>query len=177
MKPFNLILLLVFSQIAAREVKVRVMDELGSPVVGAKSSIYFVNARHDDLRAGLTDKNGLSSASGSGTNSFGFIITKEGHYQARVEGLSKDRDHDVKVVLPRILNPIPLYAQHGGSATAIAFPVQNEWVGFDLEVADWVAPHGKGKTADFLLRFKNEFKGWRNGLEDDIDAHIAATKE
>jgi len=156
---------------------VRVVDESGASVAGAKSSIYFVNARNDVRRDGLTDKNGLSSASGSGTNSFGFIITKEGHYQARVEGLSKDRDHDVKVVLPRILNPIPLYAQHGGSATAIAFPVQNEWVGFDLEVADWVAPHGKGKTADFLLRFKNEFKGWRNGLEDDIDAHIAATKE
>ncbi len=163
--------------VGRHEVKVRVVDESGASVAGAKSSIYFVNARNDVRRDGLTDKNGLSSASGSGTNSFGFIITKEGHYQARVEGLSKDRDHDVKVVLPRILNPIPLYAQHGGSATAIAFPVQNEWVGFDLEVADWVAPHGKGKTADFLLRFKNEFKGWRNGLEDDIDAHIAATKE
>lgn len=80
----------------------------------------------------------------------------------------------MEVVLPRILNPIPLYAQHGGSATAIAFPVQNEWVGFDLEVADWVAPHGKGKTADFLLRFKNEFKGWsssQKSLEERIEMH------
>jgi len=83
MKPFNLILLLVFSQIAAREVKVRVMDELGSPVVGAKSSIYFVNARHDDLRAGLTDKNGVFSASGSSTNSFGFVITKRMAFEAK----------------------------------------------------------------------------------------------
>jgi hypothetical protein len=177
MKPLKLILMLLCSHLTAREVKVHVIDENGSPVAGAKSSIYFVNARHDERRDGVTDINGVSSANGSGTNSFGFIITKHGHYQARVEGLSKDEDHDVEVVLPRILNPIPLYAQHGGSATAIAFPVQNEWVGFDLEVADWVAPHGKGKTADFLLRFKNEFKGWRNGLEDDIDAHIAATKE
>jgi len=83
MKPFNLIVLLVFSQIAAREVKVRVMDEFGSPVVGAKPSIFFVNARHDDLRAGLTDKNGVFSASGSSTNSFGFIITKRMAFEAK----------------------------------------------------------------------------------------------
>ena len=182
MKPFNLILLLVFSQIAAREVKVRVMDELGSPVVGAKSSIYFVNARHDDLRAGLTDKNGVFSASGSSTNSFGFIITKEGHYQARVEGLSKDRDHDVEVVLPRIINPISLFAMrintaHRRPGEEMTFPVHDQWVGFDLEVADWVAPHGKGKTADFLLRFKNEFKGWKDWLASDIDSLMAETKE
>lgn len=181
MKPFNLILLLVFSQIAAREVKVRVMDELGSPVVGAKSSIYFVNARHDDLRAGLTDKNGVFSASGSSTNSFGFIITKEGHYQARVEGLSKDRDHDVKVVLPRIINPIPLFAMrintaHRRPGEEMTFPVHNQWVGFDLEVADWVAPHGKGKTADFLLRFKNEFKGLEETYSRTMDERIASHK-
>ena len=174
MKPLKLILMLLCSHLTAREVKVHVIDENGSPVAGAKSSIYFVNARHDERRDGVTDINGVSSANGSGTNSFGFIITKHGHYQARVEGLSKDEDHDVEVVLPRILNPIPLYAQHGGSATAIAFPVQNQWVGFDLEVADWVAPHGKGKTADFLLRFKNEFKGWSTSqasFEERIEGH------
>lgn len=174
MKPFNLILLLVFSQVAAREVKVRVMDELGSPVVGAKSSIYFVNARHDDLRAGLTDKNGVFSASGSSSNSFGFIITKEGHYQARVEGLSKDRDHDVEVVLPRIINPIPLFVWNGHDPHSVMIPARNQWIGFDFEAADWVAPHGNGKTADFLLRFRNEFKGWspsQASFEERIEGH------
>ena len=176
MKPFNLILLLVFSQIAAREVKVRVMDELGSPVVGAKSSIYFVNARHDDLRAGLTDKNGVFSASGSSTNSFGFIITKEGHYQARVEGLPKDTDHDVEVVLPRILNPVPMYALRNVS---LKFPVQSEWIGFDFEAADWVAPYGKGKTIDILFRFRSEFKGLVDRIrsQEDMEKAVKFSKE
>jgi len=92
MKPLKLILMLLCSHLTAREVKVHVIDENGSPVAGAKSSIYFVNARHDERRDGVTDINGVSSANGSGTNSFGFIITKHGHYQARVEGLSKDED-------------------------------------------------------------------------------------
>jgi hypothetical protein len=176
MKPFNLILLLVFSQIAAREVKVRVMDELGSPVVGAKSSIYFVNARHDDLRAGLTDKNGVFSASGSSTNSFGFIITKEGHYQARVEGLPKDTDHDVEVVLPRILNPVPMYASRNVS---LKFPVQSEWLGFDFEAADWVGPYGKGKTIDILFRFRSEFKGLVDRIrsQEDMEKAVKFSKE
>ena len=182
MKPFNLILLLILGQLVAREVKVRVMDELGSPVVGAKSSIYFVNARHDDLRAGLTNINGEFLASGNSTNSFGFIISKDGHYQARVEGLSKDENHNVEVILPRVINPIPLFASYIDSAGRIpgeemAFPVHDLWVGFDLEVADWVAPHGRGKTADFLLRFRNEFKGWKDWLARDIDKLMAETKE
>ncbi len=167
--------------VGRHEVKVRVVDESGASVAGAKSSIYFVNARNDVRRDGLTDKNGLSSASGSGTNSFGFIITKEGHYQARVEGLSKDRDHDVKVVLPRIINPIPLFAMrintaHRRPGEEMTFPVYDQWVGFDLEVADWVAPHGKGKTADFLLRFKNEFKGLEETYSRTMDERIASHK-
>lgn len=177
MKPLKLILMLLCGQLFGHEVKMRVLDEKGVPVEGAAVEVLFVNSNGSNVRKGMSGKAGKYAASGRGNNSVMLRAEKAGHYPVQVEGLSKDEDHDVEVVLPRILNPIPLYAQHGGSATAIAFPVQNEWVGFDLEVADWVAPHGKGKTADFLLRFKNKFKGWRNGLEDDIDAHIAATKE
>jgi hypothetical protein len=58
----------------------------------------------------------------------------------------------------------------------MTFPVYDQWVGFDLEVADWVAPHGKGKTADFLLRFKNEFKGLEETYSRTMDERIASHK-
>ncbi len=176
MKILNLLwaLLLVCNHLIAREVMVRVVDDRGVPVVGAKTSIYFVNHRNDDQQDGLTDDNGFFSARGSGTNSFGFIVNKVGHYQARVKDLSKDKDHSVEVVLPRVINPIPLYVLRIGDDQGIVFPVHDQWIGFDLGIGDWVSPHGKGKAVDFLLRFRNEFKGLRSSrrtLEERIEIH------
>ena len=53
---------------------------------------------------------------------------------------------EITVTLPRIINPIPLYAR---KVRATELPGMGP-VGFDLMVSDWVAPHGKGKTADFI---------------------------
>ena len=176
-KSLKWVLLMACSQVVAKEVKIHVIDDLGAPVAGAKSSIFFVNSRNDERRDGLTDIAGVYSASGSSTNSFGFTVSKDGHYPARVEGLTRDKDHDVKVVLSRIVKPIPLYSWRGDGSEAVGFPVHNEWLGFDFEAADWVAPYGKGKTTDILLRFRNEFKGWEDGLARDIEALMAETKE
>jgi hypothetical protein len=38
----------------------------------------------------------------------------------------------------------------------LKLPVQNEWLGYDFEVADWVAPHGKGKNVDILFKEGSE---------------------
>ena len=37
-------------------------------------------------------------------------------------------------------------------------PVENQWVGFDLKLFDWVAPYGNGKCNDVLLRFRSDVK-------------------
>lgn len=180
MRPFNLIALLgVFVQLFGYEVKMRVVDERGEPVVGAMAKIIFIDNTTERVDVGVSGPDGRFSSRGRGTNSVMLKAAKDGHYQARIEGLSKDTDHDVEVVLPRIINPIPLFASYIDSAGRIpggemTFPVHNQWIGFDLEVADWVAPHGKGKTADFLLRFTNEFKGLRSSrrtLEERIEIH------
>lgn len=145
----------------AYEVRVNAVDEAGTPVVGAATSVYFLHPREDDQRSGLTDVDGLFSAKGSGTLGVGVIAKKPGHYSARIDKLSKKSDHQLKLVLPRVLNPVPLYAwRTSGWMPPPVFPVHGSWCGFDFEAADWVAPHGTGKTADILFRFKNEFKGW-----------------
>lgn len=168
--------------VGRHEVKMRVVDETGVPVVGAAVEVLFVNHNGSDVKKGTTGRGGEYAASGSGNNSIMLRAEKAGHYPAQIDGLSRDRDHDVKVVLPRIINPIPLFAMrintaHRRPGEEMTFPVHNQWVGFDLEVADWVAPHGKGKTVDFLLRFRNEFKGWKDWLASDIDSLMAETKE
>jgi hypothetical protein len=149
------------SLLMAYEVRVNAVDETGAPVVGAAASVYFLHPREDDQRSGLTDAGGLFSAKGSGTLGVGVMAQKPGHYSARIDLLSKNSDHQLKLVLPRVLNPTPLYAwRTSGWMPPPAFPVHGAWCGFDFEAADWVAPHGRGKTADILFRFKNEFKGW-----------------
>lgn len=182
MKPFNLIVLVLFGQLLGYEIKLRVVDDTGAPVAGAAVEVLFVNYNGSNVKRGMSGRGGEYAASGSGNNSVMLRAEKVGYYPAQVEGLSKDTDHDVEVILPRIINPISLFAMrintaHRRPGEAMTFPVHNQWVGFDLEVADWVAPHGKGKTADFLLRFKNEFKGWKDWLASDIDSLMAETKE
>lgn len=106
----------------------------------------------------MTDGNGMVSANGRGSDSVGVVVVRAGYYSARIERLLKDRDHNLEVVLPRIKAPTPLYAV---SDIGARFPVQDEWVGFDFEAADWVAPHGKGKVTDIRFRFRNKFLGWK----------------
>lgn len=153
------VMMLLCVQLVAFEVKVRVVDEAGAPVAGAAVEVLFVNYNGSDVSTGMSAGDGMYAANGRGNNSVALRVKKDGHYSAQLENLSKDKDHDVRVVLPRILNPISLYAWRFNGSNAITFPIQGEWVGFDFEVADWIAPYGKGKAADILLRFKNTFKG------------------
>jgi hypothetical protein len=171
-----------YGLVGRHEVKVRVVDEAGAPVAGATTKTVFVSYNAEKVHAGLSDSEGRYSAQGQGNHSVMLIVSKPGYYPVNLRDLSKDADHEVEMVLPRILNPIPLFASYIDSFGRIpgeemTFPVHNQWVGFDLEAADWVAPHGKGKTADFLLRFRNEFKGWKDWLASDIDSLMAETKE
>ena len=53
----------------------------------------------------------------------------------------------VKLILDRIVNPSPMYAY--SVETRIKKP--NQKFSFDLKVGDWVAPEGKGQTADVFF--------------------------
>ena len=162
--------------VGRHEVKMRVVDETGVPVPGAAVEVLFVNSSGSDVREGRSGSDGTYAASGRGSNSVMLRAEKVGYYPAQVEGLSKDGNHDVEVVLPRILNPVPLYAMR---LVVLKFPMQGAWLGFDFEAADWVAPHGKGKSADILLRFRNEFKGWDQSIEghEGFDREVKFSKE
>lgn len=158
------------------EVTVRVVDDAGVAVAGSDVGIVFGSYGSEDINKGKSDKDGRYRATGRGNHSVMINVVKSGYYPAQLLGLSRDKDHDVEVVLPRILNPVSMYALRNVS---LKFPVQGEWLGFDFEAADWVAPHGKGKTADILFRFRNEFKGWDDDLRypEDMEKAVAISKE
>lgn len=137
MKTTLLLGLCVFgSSLFGYDVKVRAVDDKGSAVPGAKAKIAFVMFRNEsDVEFdGVTDKTGVFQASGTGEHSVFVEVSMNGHYRARLRRLPKDQDLDLVVVIPRILSPVPLYAKRAN----FGIPVQNEWLGYDLEVADWI---------------------------------------
>ena len=57
-----------------------------------------------------------------------------------------ENEREARAVLFRKRNPQPMYAY---SVASKLLPKRKGCFGFDLQVGDWVAPYGKGFTADF----------------------------
>ena len=171
MKPILLFgLFSIWSSLFGYDVKIRVVDDQGKAVSGASATIDFIGYLQGSGKAyhGITDADGIFSASGNAEHSVFVVANKEGYYEARVDRLPKNKNLNLFVVIPRILNPLPLYVRR----TNPVIPVQNEWLGYDFEVGDWVAPSGKGKVSDIRFRFRNEFKGYQDNIKN-LDKEIA----
>ena len=100
-----------------------------------------------------TDANGLCSASHTDSSwDLGVIAKESGYYDTHCGYQfyydNKRRNPSFTLILKKIGKPIAMYAK---SITYIKFPVFNKPVGYDLMLGDWVAPYGKGITADFLF--------------------------
>ncbi len=160
-------------------VTVKVVDEENKPVSQADVEIIFSNARPKgpgkgwgadvkyDKRKGFTNADGMFSASGNTNMNIPVGAVKSGFYESG-GGISFDEkgkpDRDiVELKLKKIKNPVPMYAKKVNSVWGISkIPVLNQDVGYDLEVGDWVAPHGKGKIADFIFNVEGTYKDWKN---------------
>ena len=115
----------------------------------------------NEVVAGAVDTNGLVTLEVpciSGKVSYG-PRDANGYYPTYSEkftftGTEKDRwqpwNPTVKLVLKRVVNPVPLYAKHFFLLHSETIP-KGKPISFDLMKADWVTPFGKGATADFIL--------------------------
>lgn len=174
MKPFILFTVFFINTfLFGFDIKMRVVDDEARPVPEAHAGISFVMYRQgtDVEYDGITDKNGFFGANGTAKHSVYLEANKLGHYEARVDRLPKDKDLDLTVVIPRIIQPIPLYARRADAV----IPIQNEWLGYDFEVGDWIAPIGAGKVIDIRFKFRNEFKGYLDAFRNLAD-EIAFSK-
>ena len=151
-------------------VTLKIMDESGNPVAGAKASVgYFVNSQPASSN-GLTDTNGIFTASNSAAsdlNEFGFEAEKTGYYTTRMGRMLYPPYDPVKwnviqtLILKKIGKPIAMYAKWVNSEPR-AFKKNGQppitfkkSVGYDLMVGDWVDPYGKGINTDII--FTEEF--------------------
>lgn len=141
-------------------IETTVLDESGAPVEGAVVRADYLGATGSDgsVERAWTDSEGNATVTGRSVFYVAITASKDGYYPSGTKVYAKEvingkelyPDRNVTLVLKEKRNPIPLYAKRYSGE----IPVAEEWIGFDLEVGDWVVPFGKGASADMLLRYE-----------------------
>lgn len=186
MKTYGGILLAIFSpflghsqadrraellQGAEAYIRYRVVDDEGHPVPAADVKVWWETdyprliVKEEGAR---TDDDGRFEIKGKVNHALICGLDKMGFYHstdrvafrsrkidpAIVDGRWQPYGEERTVVLKRMKNPIALYTSRGEEYHR--YPRFDEWVGFDLQVRDWVYPHGKGEKEDVLIRFEKQ---------------------
>lgn len=170
--PFLILLVSqTVSALPTAKITIKVIDEQGNAIQGARTGIGFrVPNGHDGKTrvTGLTDSAGLFTGEGETISNFTFSAKKEGYYATGhefydftdVTGFYGFRKYEpwnptLTLVLKKIINPIAMYAVRtsgGREGDYPEMPVIGEFVGFDLVTNDWVVPYGLGTHRDFLFK-------------------------
>jgi len=148
------------------KVTIRVIDEKGQPIEGAKLKVRFSSNEYPEK--GVTDSGGICSITASSND--GVIlgeVSKAGFYESgfhkdfirRKLGFWQPWNKEIRVVLRPIVNPVPMYVRNKYFAMPHEYGKE---FGFDLTVADWVAPYGGGSVADFIFKVD----GYYNHTDD-----------
>lgn len=153
------------SQLLDVRLRVIVSDEQGNPIDKSQVVCCFSKpvdnkdpwkGQTSDKVHVVTDHDGKCNAKGTSMHEMTVVSRKEGYYESRetlynLKFNSEKRqwlpyEREVKLVLRKIVNPIPMYAWN---MFRMDYPVgTNEWAGYDMLRAEWMPPHGKGETED-----------------------------
>jgi hypothetical protein len=155
------------------QLSVTVSDEENKPAANAEVIAWFphiygagASPKGESVQV-PTDRNGQVVLQGKTAGSVSFGARKEGYYETsggkidfpgmhqRAEPLKAERE----VVLKAIRKPIPMYAR---PLREMKLPSLNTPFGFDLEVGDWVAPHGVGRTTDIIFEVSGQYASYRD---------------
>jgi hypothetical protein len=146
-----------------------VVDEYGEPIEGARAGIAFEKNKAVEPGVDITSVDGLTDAHGRFTaqhsndsNVITYGSEKDGYYSSSGEYRFSDRgpigwkpwNPELKVVMRKIENPVPMYAKK----IEIEMPIVGKKVGFDLKKADWVIPYGQGTYSDLIFSLEKEIK-------------------
>ena len=153
----------------------KILDDAGRPVPDVSCRGWI---REFDIKGGgrsyslMSDTNGIVTIHGKCSVSFTAFFMKEGYYMSRLEpcldedgkgsaivdGKWQPYGETRTVVLKRIKNPYAVKV-FSGEQCHRKIPVFEQWLPFDMEQSDWLAPYGKGKYGDVLLRFEKAGSG------------------
>jgi hypothetical protein len=160
-------LAVIVSNLRFAKVTIEVVDEAGSPVVGALVKIGFGSSSKPQGLERYTKTAGqITAMSKSGDGSVGGIVTKDGYYESSFRrdytilkyGCWRPWNEKIVVVLRPIVNPVPMYVRNFW----IKIPIIGEKIGLDLAKADWVSPYGQGEYSDCILKIDKTYKNIDN---------------
>lgn len=149
-----------------------VADELGNPIENVGLTAGFPGFQGKGIVENAeTDPNGFGKVKGHAHFGVNLLINKDGYYESKFwkidtsklfsSGESSPRTGSFDVTLRQVINPRALIAKRKD----FEIPVKGEWVGYDLEQGDWLKPYGEGEIVDILMRYQNEFLGYRTDEE------------
>ncbi|WFB36362.1 carboxypeptidase-like regulatory domain-containing protein [Kiritimatiellota bacterium B12222] len=152
------------SQVACQPLKtvnVNVVGDDGNPIEGAEVVVWFYGYQPEDSKSdeGLTNEEGNFHAQGRPLLGMLARVTKDGYYQTEKDRLPMTEEQSLTLILREKKNPIPLHAKN----ERLRFPVNDEWLGYDFEVGDFVPPQGEGKTIDVYFKVNTEMTAPRDG--------------
>ena len=152
---------------AAVDLKIRVVDDRGENVPGAKMAvvIYTTPDKADTVR-GETDANGCFAAKGRSYGEVEVWASKKGYYDTKAKAEFKNLPNgeverrrkwsegtvEAKITLKKVRNPV-MTAFHRVDYM-YSIPATNEVVRLDLETFKWCPPHGDGKHDDLHLLYE-----------------------
>ncbi len=149
---------------ARMQMEVSVVDDDGNAVPHAEVEVFLgMNVRSKGhWTRGLSDTNGVFLVDGMTCgDEIEIVASKTGHYGSSEkfslvsigaecgvkDGLWQIGNKRRGVALRKIRRPANMRIGGGFVYTGVL----NSWLGYDLEIKDFVAPHGKGVVADFYV--------------------------
>jgi hypothetical protein len=134
-----------------------VIDDIGRPIADAQVLVGYLQTNQI---TGLTDTNGTFSVSHDDRSwALGFLVNKSGYYSDYVHyelfkpgqfddsKVAANRNSTQVMILRKIGNPIPLYAEQAH----IKLKDEDKPIGFDLMAGDLATPYGRGFHTDMFF--------------------------
>jgi len=162
--------------LARLELAVEIVDETGEAVPGSMVTASFRHTDKQRKKAGITKKfqevydgNTPVHFRYTSERNVALWVEKEGYWLSGVRYKFPEVDRmdkrdgspnghyrkEFKIILRKKENPRPLYLY---KVDWVKIPGYDQPYGYDLEKADWVAPHGEGVHADFVFTARGERK-------------------
>ncbi|HRK16842.1 MAG TPA: hypothetical protein PK490_21350 [Prosthecobacter sp.] len=171
---------------SALKVTAKVLDDAGRPVEAAKVTVFVFDHWQPGEAFGkdifkrleaVTDIAGIVMFDSSSSRcDLTLRASKTGHYNGSSgfkgtrgpNGRWEPWNPTVPVDLKRVLNPIPLVAKNVLQGVGDYVPLPANKAAYDLEVGDWTAPYGTGKSADLVF----EIQGETNSPDQNYDTTL-----
>lgn len=151
---------------AKAQVSLKVVDDEGVSVPSVKVRVQMgMNFEERSYWIdGETDEDGAFLVEGVTTgNKIAIGLSKDGYYNSNRElhFIRMGSEHAVtdgkwqpwgkeeRIVLRKIKNQIKMVHL----SKNFSMPATNSFIGFDMKVADWVKPYGRGEYADFCIKY------------------------